>query len=117
MGSTALAVLTEPRTARATLDAAAVVADRDSAIEILHVRVDPRSLILPTEEVMTKTRREELGSMLAERSRLGHRAFHEWSVASAELAGRARWQEITGTIDAEVTARGKHADLLVLARP
>jgi nucleotide-binding universal stress UspA family protein len=117
MVSTVLAVLTDPRTARATLDAAAVVADRDSAIEILHVRVDPRSLILPTEEVMTKTRREELESMLAERSRLVQRAFHEWSVASAELAGRARWQEITGTIDAEVTARGKHADLLVLARP
>jgi nucleotide-binding universal stress UspA family protein len=117
MVSTILAVLTEPSTSRAVLDAAAVAADHDTTIEILHVRVDPRSLILPTEEVMTKTRREELESMLSERSRLVQRAFHEWSVASAELAGRARWQEITGTVEAEVTARGKSAGLLVLARP
>jgi nucleotide-binding universal stress UspA family protein len=115
--STILAVLTEPSTSRAVLDAAAVAADRDAAIEILHVRVDPRGLILPTEEVMTKTRRAELEAMLAERSRLVRRAFHEWSQASAGLAGRARWQEITGKVEAEVTARGKGADLLVLARP
>jgi nucleotide-binding universal stress UspA family protein len=117
MTATIFAVLTDPRTARATLDAVAIAADRDAAIEILHVRVDPRSLVLPTEEVMTKTRREALESMLAERSRQVQRAFHEWSAASADLAGRARWQEITGTVEAEVTARGKSAGLLVLARP
>lgn len=117
MTATILAVLTDPRTARATLDAAAVAVDHDGAIEILHVRVDPRSLILPTEEVMTKTRREELEVMLAERARQVQRVFHEWSVAFAEIASRARWQEVTGTVDAEVTTRGKHADLLVLARP
>lgn len=117
MVSTVLAVLTHPRTARATLDGAALAADRGAAIEILHVRADPRSLILPTEEVMTKTRREELESMLDDRSRLVQRAFREWSVASAEVAGRARWQEITGTVEAEVAARGKSTDLLVLARP
>jgi nucleotide-binding universal stress UspA family protein len=117
MTATILAVLTDPRTARATLDAAAIAADRDAAIEILHVRVDPRSLVLPTEEVMTKTRREALESMVAERSRQVQRAFHEWSAASAELASRARREEITGTVEAEVTARGRRADLLVLARP
>jgi nucleotide-binding universal stress UspA family protein len=110
-------VLTDPQTARSTLDAVAVAADGDAAIEVLHVRADPRSFILPTEEVMTKTRREALESMLAERSRLVQHAYREWSAASAALAGRARWQEVTGTVEAEVTARGKSADLLVLARP
>jgi nucleotide-binding universal stress UspA family protein len=117
MAATILAVLTDPRTARATLDAAAIAADRDAAIEILHVRVDPGSLILPTEEVMTKTRREALEFMLAERSRLVQQAFHEWSRVYQGLAGRARWEEISGTIEAELAARGKDADLLVLARP
>jgi nucleotide-binding universal stress UspA family protein len=117
MVSTILAVLTEPSTSRVVLDAAAVAANHETTIEVVHVRVDPRSLILPTEEVMTKTRRAELESMLAERSRLVQRAFHEWSVSSADLAGRARWQEITGSVEAEVTARGKGAGLLVLARP
>jgi nucleotide-binding universal stress UspA family protein len=117
MVSTVLTVLTEPSSSRAVLDAAAVAADRDAAIEILHVRVDPRSLILPTEEVMTKTRRKELDFMLGERSRLAERAFREWMASSAGLAGRARWLEITGSVDAEVTARGKRADLLVLACP
>jgi nucleotide-binding universal stress UspA family protein len=117
MTATILAVLTDPRTARATLDAAAVAASGYGALETLHVRVDPRSLILPTEEVMTKTRREELEAMLGERSRLTRQAFDAWSAASAGGAAAVRWQEVTGTVEAEVTSRGKRADLLVLARP
>jgi nucleotide-binding universal stress UspA family protein len=117
MASTILAVLTEPATARAVLDAAAVAAiDGAWRIDALHVRLDPQSLILPTEEVMTRTRRAELEEALAERSRGVQLAYRAWIAAAGGLAQRARWEEVTGTVEAEVTARGKLADLLVLAR-
>jgi nucleotide-binding universal stress UspA family protein len=119
MPSTVLAVLTEPSTARAVLDAAAVAAAIDGAcrIDALHVRLDPQSLILPTEEVMTRKRHAELEDALAERARGVQLAYREWAETAGVLADRARWEEITGAVEAEVTARGKLADLLVLARP
>ena len=116
MASTILAVLTEPATARAVLDAAAVAAiDGAWRIDALHVRLDPQSLILPTEEVMTRTRRAELEEALAERSRGVQLAYRAW-IAAGGPAQRARWEEVTGAVEAEVTARGKLADVLVLAR-
>ena len=118
MGSTILAVLTESSSARAVLDAASVAAvDDDWRIDALHVRLDPHSLILPTDEVMTKTRRAELEDTLAERARGVERAYRAWLQAAAGSAGRAGWREVIGTVEAEVTAHGRLADLLVLARP
>jgi nucleotide-binding universal stress UspA family protein len=118
MVSTILAVLTEPPTARALLDAAAVAAvDPACRIEALHIRVDPESLILPTEEVMTRKRRAELEASLAERAQRLRLAYDEWAQAAAGLADRAAWHEVAGAVEAVVTARGKLADLLVLARP
>jgi nucleotide-binding universal stress UspA family protein len=119
MTMTILAVLTDPRTARAVLEAASGVAaiDPAAAIEALHVRVDRETLIMPTEEVMTKQRRAELDAMLAERARLLQDAFTVWSKTSGGAASRATWHEVAGVVAAEVAARGKLADLLVLARP
>ncbi len=119
MVSRILAVLTEPATARAVLDAAACAAAVNGAcrIDALHVRLDPQSLILPTEEVMTRKRRAELEDALAERARGVQLAYREWALAAGGLADRAGWDEITGAVETEVTARGKLADLLVLARP
>lgn len=118
MASIILAVLTEPSTARAVLDAAAVAAiDGAWRIDALHVRLDPQSLILPTEEVMTRKRHAELENALAERARGVQLAYREWTAAASGLADRTRWEEVTGAVEAEVTAHGKRADLLVLARP
>jgi nucleotide-binding universal stress UspA family protein len=118
MTMTILAVLTDPRTAPATLAAAGAAAIDDTAIiEALHVRVDSEALILPTEEVMTKQRRAELDAMLGERARALHDVFAAWSKASGGAASRATWHEVAGAVAAEVAARGKQADLLVLARP
>jgi nucleotide-binding universal stress UspA family protein len=119
MTMTILAVLTDPRTAAATLTAAATAAaiDDTASIAALHVRVDRDTLIMPTEEVMTGRRRAELDTMLAERARLVQLAFAEWSKASGPVAGRTRYHEVAGTVAAEVAARGERADLLVLARP
>jgi nucleotide-binding universal stress UspA family protein len=113
-----LAVLTDPRSAPAVLRAAAGAAAIDDAatIEALHVRIDSATLIMPTEEVMTKQRRAELDTMLAERARLLQLAFADWSNSGA-AAGRARYREVAGVVAAEVAAAGKRADLLVLARP
>src|SRR5450432_973365 len=118
MVATILAVLTEPSTARAVLDAAAAVSAVDGAcrIDALHVRLDPQSLILPTEEVMTRKRRAELEDALAERARGVQLAYREWSQAAGGFSDRAHWEEVIGAVDAEVTSRGKLADLLVLAR-
>jgi nucleotide-binding universal stress UspA family protein len=118
MTMTILAVLTDPRSAPATLAAAGGAAAIDGAavIEGLHVRVDCETLIMPTEEVMTKQRRAELDAMLAERARLLRDAFAAWSKASG-AAARATWHEVAGTVATEIAARGKRADLLVLARP
>lgn len=118
MISTILAVLTEPSTVRAVLDAAACAAAVNSGcrIEALHVRLDPQSLIMPTEEVMTRTRRAELEDALARRADGVRLAYREWSQAEDGLADRVHWDEITGAVETEVAARGKLADLLVLAR-
>jgi nucleotide-binding universal stress UspA family protein len=119
MTMTILAVLTDPGTAPATLAAAGVAAaiDATASIEVLHVRVDPASLIMPTEEVMTARRCAELEGKLAERARLVQLAFAAWSAALGAAAGRTVWHEVTGTVAVEVASRGKRADLLVLARP
>lgn len=114
-----LAVLTDPRTAPAVLQAAAGVAaiDAAAAIEALHVCVDSATLIMPTEEVMTKQRRAELDAMLAERARLLQLAFADWAKGAGAAVGQARYREVAGAVAAEVAAAGKRADLLVLARP
>lgn len=116
MPMTILAVPTDPRTARACLDAAATAArvDPTSGIIVLHVRTDPESLILPTEEVMTERRREQLEADARSLARSIHAVFDEWE---RDAGMRAAWDEVVGTVQAEVTSHGKAADLVVLARP
>lgn len=71
-----VAVLTDPSTAHACLEAAATAAAAipASEIEAFHPRIKPESMIMPTEEVMTEKRRAELVNMLAGRSIHGTRA-------------------------------------------
>src|SRR6185437_1561395 len=116
MPMTILAVPTDPRTARACLDAAAVAAQLEptSRIIVLHVRTEPESLILPTEEVMTMQRQEQLEAAAASLAQAIHAQFDEWE---RDAQVRAAWDEVVGTVPAEVTSHGKAADLVVLTHP
>lgn len=116
MPLTILAVPTDPTTARACLDAAATAAAADPAsrLTVLHVRVDPESLILPTEEVMTKRRRAALEEEANRHARAIRTVFDAWRQATGIAAA---WDEIVGTVETGVVPRGKTADLIVLAQP
>lgn len=116
MPMTIVAVPTDPRTARACLDAAAVAAEVDQAsrITVLHVHVDPESLIMPTEEVLTERLREELEETAGRRARAIRAVFDDWEQS---IAVRAAWDEVVGTVQAEVMSHGRAADLVVLAHP
>jgi nucleotide-binding universal stress UspA family protein len=109
-----LAVPTDPRTARACLDAAATAAAADPAsrLTVLHVHIDPESLILPTEEVMTGKRRAALDAAANRESQAIRATFDAWR---KDTGVAAAWDEVVGTVEAEVVSRGKPADLIVLA--
>ena len=111
-----LAVLIDPATARACLDAAGSAARAvDGRLEAFHARATPDSLILPTEELMTPLRRAELEHFLAERSAALQRIYEDWRAAPHPDAA---WNEIASDdVAAAVAARGAEADLVVLARP
>src|SRR6185312_12951002 len=113
-----VAILVVPETARTCLETAAAAADGAYVIEAFHVRLEPESLILPTEEVMTPARRAELTAMLAERSRCLLLAYRDWAESAGEIGHNGRWSEVVGkSLETEVIARSKRADLVVMARP
>jgi nucleotide-binding universal stress UspA family protein len=97
-------------------------------VEVLHVRPDPRDTVPLLGEGVSGTLIEELIA-LAERE-AGTRAAaakavfqeacqaHAMALADTPAGGApsARWVELTGRIDDVVVARGRLADLLVIAR-
>ncbi len=116
MSMTIVAVPTDPQTARACLDAAAAAATVDprSRITVLHIHVAPESLILPSEEVLTKRRREALEETAAWRARAIRATFDDWEQG---IGVTAAWDEVVGTVPTEVVSHGRAADLIVLAQP
>ncbi len=115
MPMTIVAVPTDARTARACLAAAAAAAQAEatSRITVLCVQVDPASLILPTEEVLTPRRRGELETAARRRVRAIRAVFDAWEPTAGVPAA---WDEVIGTVQAEVVSHGRAADLVVLAR-
>ena len=112
-----VAVLTDPATAGACLDAAVIAAAAvpNEEIEAFHPRLRPESLILRTEEVMTERRRAHLVAMLDEKSQKVQAALRSWG---AQNATAPVWREVEGNTIAEIVAgRGRSADLIVLVRP
>ena len=88
-----LAILDRPETAPAVLAAAALVADRlgDAQIEALHVRHETREGFLPTEDVVTGDRRQEIEGEAARRSAALRGIFDAW-----RWDGIRTWCEIAG---------------------
>jgi nucleotide-binding universal stress UspA family protein len=114
-----VAVLSDPTTAPACLDAAAVAAAAipEGRVEAFHARVKPESFIMVSEEVMTAERRAELIAMLDEKSRRLHEVVAEW-IADNAVEEAPVWNESEGDrVEAIVATRGKTADLVVIVRP
>jgi hypothetical protein len=113
-------VLTNPATARTGLDAAlvAMAVAPDSRIEAFHARVTAEGLIMPSEEVMTPTRRREMDAMSSARSLALQRAVSKWAATIHAAQTIVQWHETEGeSVDAIVASRAKTADLIVLVRP
>lgn len=104
----------------ACLGAALEVADllAGAHVETLFIRIDPASTILPSEEVLTKQREEELSRWNTERADRVRDAYDAW-LAGCDSDTRARfhWTVVESTIEREVRERGAEADLIVLAQP
>jgi nucleotide-binding universal stress UspA family protein len=113
-----VALLTDASSVNVCLDAAAVTAASvpNEEIEAFHPRVRPEAMIT-TEEIMTPTRHAELTSWLDQRSRAIQEALRIWAIRNPN-ATQPIWSEVEGdSIEAVVAARGRSADLIVLARP
>lgn len=110
-----LVLLTEPLGASVLLDAAAIAARAlgTPRIDVLHVRLDPASTILPSEEVLTPGRvRDVEGAAAAEGAKV-YAAFAAW-----RAAGQAgEWDEVVGVPAEEVRRRGPDAALVALTLP
>ncbi|MBS0560596.1 MAG: fluoride efflux transporter CrcB [Proteobacteria bacterium] len=110
-----VAVLDRPETAHPVLAAAALAGRRlrNAQIEALHVRHDPMEGFMPTEEVMTEERRQEISGENARRSTDLRDIFDGWHAETRQ----GMWREVTGPTRQVVPAEAAHADFLVLARP
>lgn len=115
MTSSVLVLLTAPANAAATLAAAADAARalEAPAIEVLHVRVDPASTILPSEEVLTPARIRDVEAASLAEGTATHAAFAAWQAAGHQ----GSWTEVVGDPAEELRRRGPAAALVVLSLP
>lgn len=115
-----LVIANRPAAVPACLCAAREIADllAGAHVETLFIRIDPASTILPSEEVLTKQREEELSRWNMERADRVREAYDAW-LASCDTDTQARfhWTVVESTIEREVRERGAEADLIVLAQP
>lgn len=111
-----LAVLTDPATVSACLDAAALAAPAlpGCQIEALHVDVDPDHIIASPEEIDFQQLREKREGTPAERTAATHVAVIAWRQAHPDTP--FEWQCVVGRQEEVVTERARNADAVVLAR-
>jgi CrcB protein len=104
-----LAILDQPDTADPVLAAASSVADRlgGARIEVLHVRHDVMEGFMPTEEVMSVQRRQEIEGEAARISDELRRRFEAWQ-------GDGEWREVTGETARVVAQEAANADLVIV---
>jgi CrcB protein len=107
-----LAILDHRETAPAVLAAAALLADRlgDSRIEALHVRHEGLEGFLPTEDVVTGDRRQEIEGEAARRSAGLRGIFEAWQ----RDGGSRDWREIAGDTARIVAEEAAKADMVVV---
>ncbi len=112
MSYTIIAILDRAETAHPVLAAAALAADRlgDARIEALHVRHDAMEGFMPTEEVMTRKREQEIKREAALLSADLHRIFDTWRAEG----GPREWREVTGETAKVIAEESAQADLIVI---
>ena len=120
-------VLAVPDAMQACLHAAVAAARpfADARIEVLHVRIDPADTVLPSEEVLTTSRRQALEREEAAAAALLAAEFAAWNAARQDAPGSAprrgptpaSWQEVTGNPAEALRDLAPGTDLLVLPRP
>lgn len=112
------AVLTDPATVSACLDAAALAAPAlpGCRIEALHVDVDvdPDHIIASPEEIDFQRLRENREGTPAERTAATFAAVNAWRQAHPDTP--FEWQCVVGRQEEVVTERARNADAVVLAR-
>jgi CrcB protein len=107
-----LAILDRPEAAPSVLAAAALVAGRlgDARIEALHVRHEAMEGFLPTEDVMTEDRREEIEGEAARQSSGLRGIFDAWRWDG----GVAEWREVVGDSARVIAEEAVTADIIVI---
>lgn len=115
-----LVIANRPAAVPACLCAAREIADvlADAHVEMLFIRIDPASTILPSEEVLTERRKEELSRWNTECADRVREAYDAWLAScDSDTRARFRWTVVESTIEREVRERGAEADLIILAQP
>ena len=112
MSQSILAILDRPQTAHPVLAAAALAARRlgDADIEALHLRHDALEGFMPTEEVMTERRDQEIEGAAGQKSADLHEIFDAWH----RETGVGEWREVVGETAKVVAAEAAKADLIVV---
>ncbi len=107
-----LAVLAAEAGAKAVLRHAAHAAEAlpGGRLTVLHVRVDPASTIMPTEEVLSN---EQAGMIEQEGEREGAALLAVFEGWRAQAGLPADWKDLVGTVDGQVRDHAKDAALLV----
>ena len=119
MGVKILAIIAEPATVPACLDAAEAAACKvpHSSLEALHVIVDPMKLIKASEEIAFQRLREVHEGTAEQRAEATRRAYVEWKAAHPHLDVPFRWKDLVGGEEDKVTEEAGDFDVLALAMP
>jgi nucleotide-binding universal stress UspA family protein len=115
-----LALVAEPTTARACLDAALAAAlhlDDHATIEAFHVVVDLAHAASSSEELTFERFRELREGTASQRAEQTHAAFVAWSASLPEAGPRVEWKELVGAEEPMVAREAAAAGLLVVAKP
>ena len=116
MSKLVLALIGRIAAAEACLEAAQQLALllRDADIEVLNVRADPLSLLVPGDEILTRFRREKIERAASERAAQARALFETWAARYAIPRDRLDWQDVLGDFHDLVIARARAADMIVL---
>jgi hypothetical protein len=113
-----LIVLSNPAAVESCFAAADSVAHAipHPRIDILHVRVDPTTTIIPGEEVLPSAERQHLSSQAALEGILSRDLYEAWRSRHRHHTV-TEWHDVIGTEEGEITLHGSGAALIVIGRP
>jgi nucleotide-binding universal stress UspA family protein len=110
-----LVMLTAPDAVATTLAAASDAARAlgNPPIEVLHVRLDPVSTIMPSEEILTPERVRAVEASSVVEGTAVYAGFTSWQAAGHS----GQWIEVIGDPPDELRKRSAKAGLIVLTQP